>query len=101
MKKSREEILADIQYWYDGFCFAPNAPKVYNPFSLLMLFDKGSFEVYWFETGTPTFLIKLIRQKGYDLEQMEELYVRQAAFGSYEPERLDVTALLVQTGYLT
>jgi hypothetical protein len=74
---------------------------VYNPFSLLLLFDTRDFRNYWFESGTPTFLIQLIRQQHYEVQALEQLQVNELAFGSYEVERLDVVPLLFQTGYLT
>ncbi len=90
-----------IQVWYDGFRFSKECVSVYNPFSLLLLLDTQDFRNYWFESGTPTFLIKLIQEKQYDLRVMEELVVDELAFSSYEVGNLSVIPLLFQTGYLT
>ena len=97
----REELLARIREWYDGFCFAPNAPRVYNPHSLLMLFDTHRFANYWFETGTPTFLIKLLRERSLGLREIEDALLEEIEFSSYDIEALAVYPLLIQTGYLT
>jgi hypothetical protein len=59
------------------------------------------FRNYWFETGTPTFLIRLIRNQKYDVRELENLQVNELAFSSYEIDHLDVLPILVQTGYLT
>ena len=90
-----------IRRWYDGFCFAANAQNVYNPFSIMKLFKHDHFSNFWFETGTPTFLIKLIKEKGYNIRLMENLLVDELAFSSYEVGDLGVIPLLFQTGYLT
>jgi hypothetical protein len=55
----KSELIEKITYWYDGFCFSRSCEKVFNPFSMLLLFKKLSFGNYWFESATPSFLIKL------------------------------------------
>ena len=95
------ELRAEIRTWYDGFCFSKRGAPVYNPFSLLLLLDMQDFRNYWFETGTPTFLIKLIKERGYDIQLMDDLLVDELAFSSYEVGNLGVIPLLFQTGYLT
>ena len=95
------DLIEKIRLWYNGFCFSSACVPIYNPFSLLMLLDMQEFRNYWFETGTPTFLIRQIRQRGYNVEDMERLQVNELAFASYEIDRLTVLPLLVQTGYLT
>jgi len=95
------QLVAEVRRWYDGFCFSKSCTPVYNPFSLLLLFDTRDFRNYWFETGTPTFLIKLLREREYDVQELEHLQVNELSFSSYEVEDLSVLPLLVQTGYLT
>lgn len=90
-----------LRHWYDGFCFAPEAENVYNPFSTMHLFYHQRFANYWFESGTPTFLIKLIHGRNYDIEQVSELELGELAFSTYEIENLAIVPLLFQTGYLT
>lgn len=96
-----EALLDQMRHWYDGFCFAPEAENVYNPFSTLLLFDQQRFANHWFESGTPTFLIKLIHQRNYDLQQLNELDLEELAFSTYDIDRLAIIPLLFQTGYLT
>jgi hypothetical protein len=96
-----DKLRAEIRSWYDGFCFSKRCLPVYNPFSLLLLLDMQDFRNYWFETGTPTFLIKLIKEKGYNIQLMDNLLVDELAFSSYEVGDLGVIPLLFQTGYLT
>jgi len=98
---SEDVLLERIRRWYDGFCFAAGGEEVYNPFSLLLLFKQRQFANHWFETGTPTFLIKLLRERRYDVQELENLRVDELAFSSYEVDNLKPISLLFQTGYLT
>ena len=77
----------------------PTAKCSRIPFSVLSFFDQASFQNFWFETGTPTFLIKLLnRERQYDLENIQ---VGALALSAFEIERIDPYSLLFQTGYLT
>ena len=96
-----EELIAQMRHWYNGFCFAPTGENVYNPFSTLLFFEHQRFASFWFETGTPTFLINLIRERNYDIEIIEDLVVPETVFSVYEIENLNITPFLFQTGYLT
>jgi hypothetical protein len=95
------DLLAEIRRWYNGFCFSKQCEPVYNPFSTLLLFDMQDFRNYWFESGTPTFLIKLIRSRNYAIEQLDHLELDELAFSSYELDDLKIVPLLYQAGYLT
>jgi len=64
---SSEEMLDDIRTWYDGFRFAHIGENLYNPYSTIQLFLDKRFSNYWFSTGTPTFLIKLLKENNYDI----------------------------------
>ncbi|RLI92978.1 MAG: AAA family ATPase [Candidatus Altiarchaeales archaeon] len=97
---SREETLGKILEWYNGYCFSRNCERVYNPFSVLRLFKEKAFTNYWFESGTPSFLIKLMREKDFDVTRIP-MEVKEAMFTVYEVDRLEVIPLLFQTGYLT
>ena len=94
-------LIEKITYWYNGFCFSGTCEKVFNPFSMLLLFDNARFSNYWFESGTPSFLIKLMEKKGFDIKKMKNLEVREENFSTYEIEDLLLVPLLFQTGYLT
>jgi len=97
----KSELIKKITYWYDGFCFSRSCEKVFNPFSMLLLFDNAEFSNYWFESATPSFLIKLIKGKDLDLSRLDGVKVDESAFSSYEIENLKVVPILFQTGYLT
>lgn len=65
-----EEICNELRTYYDGYHFTNNTVGIYNPFSLLNAFKYKEFNSYWFETGTPTYLVTLLKQHHYDLERM-------------------------------
>ena len=94
----REALLTQIKQWYNGYSWdAQNF--VYNPFSVLSFFDQADFQNFWFETGTPTFLVKLLnRERKYNLENQQ---VSALVLSAFEIERIDAYTLLFQTGYLT
>jgi len=96
-----EALLTKVREWYDGFCFVEECAPVYNPFSTLQLFYQQRFSNYWFDSGTPTFLVKLLQEQQYDIEQLDDLHLRELAFSTYELENLSIIPLLFQTGYLT
>ena len=91
-----------IKDWYNGYRFHKNAQTVYNPVSLAYFFENGGeFNNYWFSTGTPTFLLELIRKQKFDLEKALGAPVSAFAFSAYEIDNLNPLTLLLQTGYLT
>ncbi|MDM8560680.1 AAA family ATPase [Candidatus Parabeggiatoa sp. HSG14] len=93
-------LLAKIKTWYNGYSW--NAKDtVYNPFSILNLFAEQRFSNYWFATGTPTFLMKLIKKKQQDVTTFENKKLSEMVFDSYNIESMNIFALLFQTGYLT
>ncbi|WP_069472940.1 ATP-binding protein [Candidatus Marithrix sp. Canyon 246] len=93
-------LLTKIKTWYNGYSW--NAKDtLYNPFSILNLFMDQRFSNYWFATGTPTFLMKLIKNTELDTIQFENKKVPETIFDGYNLENLNVFALLFQTGYLT
>ncbi|HRK83409.1 MAG TPA: AAA family ATPase [Saprospiraceae bacterium] len=99
MSLSKEAFLAKLKEWYNGYRFHHLAETVYNPVSLNSFFNVGDFENFWFETGTPTFLINILREQGlykFDLEPKSQI-----EFGSFELDNLYPYGLLYQTGYLT
>jgi hypothetical protein len=98
LKLSREELLAKLRRWYNGYSWdAENF--VYNPYSILSFFSANAFRNFWFESGTPTFLIKLMRRDW--LYQFDNLELSERAFSSYDIEYLETLPILFQTGYLT
>ena len=93
-------LLAQIKHWYNGYSWN-GKDRVYNPFSILNLFTEQQFDNYWFASGTPTFLMKLIKKTTLDVTVFENQKVSKILFDSYNLENLNVFALLFQTGYLT
>ncbi|GHV65768.1 ATPase AAA [Bacteroidia bacterium] len=100
LEMTREDLLAKIRKWYDGYSWDGKTP-VYNPFSTMPFFEHNEFSNYWFETGTPTFLINRLKKHGLAKTILEPIVASQTAFDSYDPEALDDVPLLFQTGYLT
>ncbi len=98
---SMERLLEELAYRYNGYRFSQREVKVYNPFSILNALDKSEFQNYWFESGTPTFLVNLLQEKQYNLSRLEGLEVDQSAFTTFDLDNLKPEALLFQTGYLT
>jgi hypothetical protein len=96
--KSMAATLDELRVWYNGYRFEETSPTLYNPVSLMKCFFECKFKNYWFETGTPTFLIDLLKQTPVDLDDLE---VDESAFSTYDPVDLHPLPLLFQTGYLT
>ncbi|HFA47971.1 MAG TPA: AAA family ATPase [Bacteroidetes bacterium] len=97
---SEKEVLQEMAKWYNGYSWG-GEERVYNPFSILNLFNKNRFENYWFETGTPSFLIDLFVQQKELPEHMENVEVTDLSSSSNNPADISLHALLFQTGYLT
>jgi len=91
--------LEEVKKWYNGYSWL--GEKVYNPFDILLYLDRKEFMNYWFETGTPSFMIKLLRQGKYNIPEMEHLKAGEEIVGSFELEDIAVETLLFQAGYLT
>ncbi|MDR0733506.1 MAG: ATP-binding protein [Dysgonamonadaceae bacterium] len=97
---TKEALLDDIRYWYDGYTWDGKTP-VYNPFSTLLFFYNRRFTTYWFDTGTPTFLIDAIQRRNRADIVLEPLTVSDTVLKGYNPPDIDEVPLLFQTGYLT
>ena len=95
------DILDDIKNWYNGFLFSDGGVKVYNPWSTLNYFNTGEFKNYWFETGTPAFLINLVKSTDFNISDKESFDVGAISFSTFDIENLNPIALLFQTGYIT
>lgn len=86
---------------YDGYHFTENSVGIYNPFSLLNTFNSGKFRMYWFETGTPTFLVRYLKQGNYNLDNISRNDVSlETLTGSNYVSPAPIT-LMYQAGYLT
>ncbi len=89
----------EIRQWYNGYNWLGDA--VYNPFDLLLLFDQRQFRPWWFETGTPTFLIKLLSQRPQFTPDLAKIMAPESLLSTFDVGNIPVEALLFQTGYLT
>ncbi|MCR5610100.1 MAG: ATP-binding protein [Lachnospiraceae bacterium] len=100
---SMDECKRKLKVTYDGYRFHPMAEGVYNPYSLLMTFYMREFKKYWFETGTPTFLVDAIRSNNFDVRRFSNktIYATDSALQDYSGDTLSLTSLLYQSGYLT
>jgi len=91
--------VEEVKRWYNGYSWL--GEKVYNPFDILLLFDKKIFRMYWFETGTPSFLIKLFKDNNYYLPDLENLVVGEEILPNLDIDNFFPENLLFQSGYLT
>ena len=91
--------IDQVQNWYNGYNWL--GEKVYNPFDILLYLKNKKFSNYWFETGTPAFLIKLMEQGKYHIPDIESFQAGEEIVGSFDIEDITLETLLFQTGYLT
>lgn len=95
-----EAVCQELKECYDGYHFSENTEGIYNPFSLLNTFYKMKFGSYWFETGTPTYLVELLKSNHYDLNRMAheetDSDVLNSVYGDDQP-----IPVIFQSGYLT
>lgn len=98
---NENEIINQMRAWYNGYRFSTSPLTVYNPFSTLMFLKEGLLRSYWFSTGTPEFLIDLIKERSYPIDQLENEMIRELSFSNYDVVSIQVIPLLFQTGYLT
>ena len=100
-KLTREECIEKLRRMYDGYHFDEDSPGMYNPFSVLNTFQTRKFGSYWFETGTPTYLVELLRRHYYDLEEMATSEVTADVLNSIDAESTNPIPVIYQSGYLT
>ncbi len=98
---SVQTAYEQLQHYYNGFCFSERCGRVYNPFSLLLALKQRRFGRYWFSSGTPTFLMKLIKAQRRTPIDLAKSVVPLLGFETYDIEHLEILPLLFQTGYLT
>ncbi|ADR19588.1 ATP-binding protein [Calditerrivibrio nitroreducens] len=92
--------MEKVKRWYNGYNFLKD--NVYNPFDILQFISNGLvFDNYWFETGTPSFLIKLLKERRYFLPNFSNIVVDKKLLSSFDVEEIDIEVLLYQSGYLT
>ena len=96
-----EEALARLEEDYDGYHFCPGCPGIYNPFSLLNAFKSKEYGSYWFETGTPSYLVELLKLHKYDLYRMAHEKTTSKILDSIDPTSTNPIPVIYQSGYLT
>ncbi|WP_043697897.1 ATP-binding protein [Tepidimonas taiwanensis] len=89
----------EIRRWYNGYGWL--GERVYNPFDVLLLFQERLFRAWWFETGTPTFLIELLAKRHTFTPELDTLVADDQLLGAFDVEYIATEAILWQTGYLT
>lgn len=94
------ELMPHLKEWYNGFSF-DGISKLYNPFSIIKLFTDYEFRNYWFSTGTPTFLIDLIKSQKHLPEEFEQLKTTDLIGSTTQINNFPLIPLLYQTGYLS
>nr|WP_298681318.1 ATP-binding protein [uncultured Treponema sp.] len=99
---SYDQILAALQQWYDGYLFHPAGKGMYNPYSVLNAFAKKEIKSYWFETGTPTFLVNYLKDAHYFIPDLDgNVELDEDGLQTYRAVAQEPFPILFQAGYLT
>ena len=98
---SKDDVLKKLQRQYDGYHFAAKSPGVYNPFSLLYAMDTEQIGNYWFATGTPTFLVNMIRKFHTDITAIDNSKAEAEEFDTPTEDMHSILPLFYQSGYIT
>ena len=101
MGLEREGVLEKLKELYDGYHFAWPSPDIYNPFSLLNAFSNKRMDAYWFGSGTPTYLIEMLRKYRVPPQQIGGRKTLAESFDAPSEKMEDITPLLYQSGYVT
>ena len=101
LEMTREETIAKLKENYDGYHFSSASPDVFNPYSLLNCFDDKNFGAYWFSSGTPTYLINMLRKFKVLPAKIGRSLARSSAFDAPTENLKTITPLLYQSGYIT
>ena len=99
--KTHDEVLQQLKQNYDGYHFSWPSPDIFNPFSLLTAFAKRKIGSYWFASGTPTYLIEMMRKFGVAPSQIGRTRAMASAFDAPTERMTSLTPLLYQSGYTT
>ncbi|GHT56593.1 ATPase AAA [Bacteroidia bacterium] len=99
-KLSKQEAIEKIKYWYDGYSW-DGVNFVYNSFSTLMFFGQQEFKDHWFSTGSPTFIVNILKERNDVQSLMVPFQMQDTDFDSFDIQAIDPRILMFQTGYLT
>ncbi len=100
-ESTRQEAMTALKKQYDGYHFAWPSPDIYNPFSLLNAFQDNTLNSYWFESGTPTFLIEMMRKFNVTPSMLKPTNVMASGFDAPTENMSSIMPLLYQSGYMT
>ena len=98
---TEQETKTELKKTYDGYHFVEDSDDIYNPFSLLNTFANRRFGSYWFETGTPTYLVELLKLHHFPIEDLEHIVTSQPVLDSIDTASTDPIPVIYQSGYLT
>lgn len=91
--------LQKVKGWYDGYNFLGS--NVYNPYDVLLFLSEKRYQCYWFETGTPSFLLDLMKERKFFIPKLEKIKISGSQMGEFDINNIEIEILLYQTGYLT
>lgn len=100
-KISKDDCYKELKRWYEGYHFCENSVDIYNPFGLMKALYSKKFKDYWFESGTPTFLVKLIKERNMNLSNLDNSRRTESQLSKIDNFNNDPVPLLFQSGYLT
>jgi hypothetical protein len=101
MRRPYDEVREVLRVQYDGYHFCEDSEGIYNPFSLLCTFQSNKIKSYWFETGTPSYLVYLLKKHNYNLEQMSKVECDADVLNSVDSQSTNPVPVIYQSGYLT
>jgi hypothetical protein len=99
--QSYDQTLEVLKKWYNGYQFNLQSEGVYNPFSTLYALSTQVIDSYWFQTGTPTFLLDLLENFDYPADDYESITASKESFNEIDPDNVGALPILYQAGYLT
>ena len=100
-KITKEECYKELKKWYEGYHFCEDSVDIYNPFGLMLALDSKRFKDYWFESGTPTFLVEEIKRHNMNLRDLDNVRRTGEQLSKIDNFQTDPVPLLYQSGYLT
>ena len=100
-KLSKDDCYAKLKKQYDGYHFEANTIGLYNPFSILNVLAKQKFSDYWFETGTPSYLVELLQKADYELPDMTQSHITADVLNCIDSMSQNPIPVIYQSGYLT
>ena len=99
--QTKEEAYRRLQRTYDGYHFTHDTQGLYNPLSILWTLNEKRYGSYWFSTGTPTYLVELIKKANFNIEELSDYEASEEQLSSIHVDTIDPIPVLYQSGYLT